>query len=620
MAGTTPIPVILAREALEILKSEGAVTLELEKALPAYALQQEKSGEEVTADGLLTVARLGAEHIKTLTTSKQKPTEKEDPLDAYARIVKSFGVIKNPYISQKLKLQEQISQSPKLQFFQACGHGDIEGVKHFVMNGGDVTCNSNYAIKYCVENGDILMLDLLIAHGANAAAFNNTPLIEATKRGHDKTVEFLLQHGADANAKDNYSAIEYAASQSSYRSVLLLAQHGADLAKLSIEKKEKFKSYEEKIPLWQKLQHIDPPPLIYNENPVYFRKTCYETVIKILKMEEYGSAEFSYMAFAAAGLFQSEQNLLKYLEKHGTAGNQPLHDLIQMIKLPKDGSPNLKDWGDAVLKCGPSMAKLVKFSDRLPSPMKSADGKTWSMVNTRAECAKFAFNKAAEHPALAALCMEYNVEEDDFEMARIFVKKKTPATKNIPDISIDGEKFDMAGAKFYRLPDGDIRGLFLGEMTACCQSIGGAGTACAKHGYISPDSGFYVVENAKGKIIAQTWAWRGTRGEMCFDSLETLGKNVSPEQWAKIIHATAAELTTRKDHDVTELRIGDGGGTPNHFLRDAFSDYNTSTPIDRPHNAQPKNYTSYRDSEGPQILVWKKPVPHSFGKNNKFAL
>jgi hypothetical protein len=219
------------------------------------------------------------------------------------------------------------------------------------------------------------------------------------------------------------------------------------------------------------------------------------------------------------------------------------------------------------------------------------------MVNTRAECAKFAFNKAAENPALAALCMEYNVKEDDFEMARIFVKKKTPATKNIPDITIDGEKFDMAGGKFYRLAADDIRGLFLGEMTACCQSIGGVGASCAIHGYTSPDSGFYVVENAKGKIVAETWAWRGDKGEMCFDSLETLGQNVTPKQWLKIIQATAQELTDKnKNHDLSALHIGKGGNTPLeiplHFTLSS--------------TAEPKDYHGYRDSKDKQIVVWKR--------------
>lgn len=277
-----------------------------------------------------------------------------------------------------------------------------------------------------------------------------------------------------------------------------------------------------------------------------------------------------------------------------------MHDLIQMIALPESGSPNLKDWGDGVLKCGPSMARLVKFSDRIPSPCKSKDGQTWSMINTKAECAKFVFRQAAEHPALATLCFEFNVDESAFNEALRLTKKIKPAAKTIPEITISGQSFEMEGAKFYRLPPHDIRGLFLGEMTDCCQSIGGVGSPCARHGYTSPDSGFYVVENAKGKIVGQSWAWRGTKDELCFDSLETLGKNVTSAQWQKIVGAVARDLDSRQDHGITALVIGAGGNTPKDTLCQKFSVAAS--------NAQPKGYNGYRDSKKEQILAWKRSI------------
>jgi hypothetical protein len=154
----------------------------------------------------------------------------------------------------------------------------------------------------------------------------------------------------------------------------------------------------------------------------------------------------------------------------------------------------------------------------------------------------------------------------------------------------------MEGAKFYRLPIGDVRGLFLGQMTDCCQSIGGVGSACAAHGYISEQGGFFVLENAKGKIVGQTWAWRGKGGEMCFDSLETLGDHVKDGQWEKLLAEVGKELAARKDHDVTALHIGMGGKTPDSLQR-AFRSATLATPRD---------HTSYRDSTNVQIRVWKR--------------
>jgi hypothetical protein len=347
---------------------------------------------------------------------------------------------------------------------------------------------------------------------------------------------------------------------------------------------------------WRKALRMYPPMGLADENPSFFKKSVFEALVPLLKREGYGGSEANRLAFPAAALFQSEQRVAQYLEKWGEAGPTPLHDLIEMIRLPKEGHPNLKDWGDAVLKCGPSMARLVKFADRIPSPCKSDDGRTWSMVKTRAECATFAFNHAAEHPELAALCMAYNVDNDDFEKALKLVKKGAPEEKNIPEIVIDGSNFDMKGARFHRLPANDIRGLFLGEITGCCQSIGGHGHECAKHGFTSKDSGFYVIENAKGDIIAQTWAWRGKQGEMCFDSLEALGDQVSDGQWKTILEEAAKELTAREDrHDVTALHVGIGGRTP-RSLRQNFQSA----------AAFPRGYDGYRDSKDLQIRVWKR--------------
>jgi hypothetical protein len=217
------------------------------------------------------------------------------------------------------------------------------------------------------------------------------------------------------------------------------------------------------------------------------------------------------------------------------------------------------------------------------------------MVKTREKVAEFAYKNAAENPALAMLCLEHSIHEYAFNEA-LELTKKIPAEKNVPDIVIDGAEFDMPGATFHRLAANDIRGLFLGELTDCCQSIGGAGSECAAHGFTSEDSGFYVVENAKGQIIGQTWAWRGEKGELVFDSLETLGQNVKADQWLKLTKAFKKALAN-KPGNVTALHIGTGGATPGKLTR-AF------TAAARP--AKPLGYeeSGYRDSKQ-QVVVWK---------------
>jgi len=346
--------------------------------------------------------------------------------------------------------------------------------------------------------------------------------------------------------------------------------------------------------IWQRVAHCEPPNALYTNDPAYFKSKAYESVYGMLKREGHASHLVYPMAFQAAGLFGTEDRVLQYLEKWGKADKQPLHEIIQMINLPAKKMPemDLKAWGDAVLKCGPSMANLVKFADRLPVPEKSDDGKTWSMRKTRERVAEFVYERAKENPVLAAICMEHGVKENAFNEA-LEISAKPPAVKNIPDITIEGTQFDLPGATFKRLAANDVRGLFLGEMTDCCQSIGGAGAKCAKHGFISENSGFYVVENAKGRVVGQTWAWRGEKGELVFDSLETLGKNVSSGQWQKLAEAFKGALD-KKPGDITAFHIGTGGATPTQLI-DAFN--SAAKPV------KPLGYDGYRDSHK-QVVVW----------------
>jgi hypothetical protein len=87
--------------------------------------------------------------------------------------------------------------------------------------------------------------------------------------------------------------------------------------------------------------------------------------------------------------------------------------------------------------------------------------------------------------------------------------------------------------------------------------------------YLNPDAGFYVVAvptSAGGeKIVAQCWAWRGTKGELVLDSLETLGDQMKEGQWKALLDHMADAITddnkTNPD-PVTRLMVGMGGGTP----------------------------------------------------------
>lgn len=403
-------------------------------------------------------------------------------------------------------------------------------------------------------------------------------------------------------SKDIYieAVLLNAAGEKAWNTVAVAIKHGADLNQLDTEKQAAYRQYQDRCALWEKATGAPPPPFIADLDPTDFKPALYADLRDILRGEEYTGEIANVMAFNTAVFFQTSENLLRYIQKWAKADSkQPLHDITQMIKLPAGLSTrSRRDWASAVLAQGPEMAKLVKFADRLPSPAKSADGTGWSLTATRAACAQFAYERANENIDLARLCMKYNVDENDFNKSLTILQSR-PETANthIPDLRIDGAAFDMPDHRLYRLAPGDIRGLFLGDLTDCCQSIGGHGTACAEHGFTSPDGGFYVIESAKGDIVGQSWVWRGDKGELCLDSLEALGERISDGAWLKAVKAIGDELARRADHDVTALHIGIGGKTPDTLAKK----FNLKS-------ATPRDYNGYRDSHN-QIMVAKISAP-----------
>jgi hypothetical protein len=62
----------------------------------------------------------------------------------------------------------------------------------------------------------------------------------------------------------------------------------------------------------------------------------------------------------------------------------------------------------------------------------------------------------------------------------------------------------------------------LGTFTCCCQKLGEAGESAMMYGLIHPTAGFWVIENDKGKVIAQAEIWEPYQDKdtIIFDNIE----------------------------------------------------------------------------------------------------
>ena len=492
------------------------------------------------------------------------------------------------------------------ELFSAVRNGRLDMLQYLHENGAEITARNNYAVRLAAKIGHLEIVKYLHENGADITSRDNEAVRYAAENGHLDVVKYLHEHGGDLTARNN-EAVRYAARNGHLDVVNYCIESGIPEEIFSVTKLQEIKNWKN----WQK-RHSDCPKGLVNHSPHYFRPKVFYPVRAVLEKEGYIGEIANQYAYEAAALFKTPDRFWRYVEKWADfSEKQSVHDAIQDIKIPQEGRFDLTAWGDACMKFGPKMTRLVKFADQFPAPMKDERG-GWSYILTRNEIAKNVYKNAQAAPKLAELCFEATYHERGFEKALETLNTYTtlaaraleiniPAPNSqIPDIRIDGEAFDKPGYVLRKLESGDIKGLLLGAFTSCCQHIAGEGSECAEHGFLSPHGGFYVVEKQEtGEITGQSWVWRGKNGELVLDSFERLKGHYTAQQvttiCAEIAHA--ASSAPKLETPVNGVYIGTGGATPSLTFNNAASP------------AQPLDYNAYRDSkEQYEIAAFEREI------------
>lgn len=359
--------------------------------------------------------------------------------------------------------------------------------------------------------------------------------------------------------------------------------------------------------------------------------------------ENSGADEF---AFKAAVLFVNEEQIGQYLAKNrkNNPDNQQLvHDAFQ-FNLPEKG----KDWTPkkwrALLQQDQRIANHLGSASEIEQFVKDNDGvefpKNYKDVRSRA--ADISFKRSKENPAFADLAFEYGLSEKVFNYGLDILQKSAKTRENLPNIFIDGADLGKDTKKYYmtKMETSDPKGLILGHITHCCQSIYKTGHHSAVHGTTSENGGFYVwKEKTKGKIteddkiVAQSWAWIGKQGEVVFDSFEsrggTRGKLAQPflEQFA---HETIGKHFHAPDkHNLYEVQavssvnLGRFGQTPRNLpypsgkasptdarlVRGGYRDsrrWSNGNPVEHQYSIPPVDHANQ----------WDKQLPEPSSDNN----
>ena len=174
-------------------------------------------------------------------------------------------------------------------------------------------------------------------------------------------------------------------------------------------------------------------------------------------------------------------------------------------------------------------------------------------------------------------------------------------TQNVPFEGISGE---IDGYTYHMLDKTkDMLGLFVGNMTDCCQVFDGAGRTCLRNGYLDENQTFFVVEK-KGKVVAQSWVWLNN-GVLCFDSIECLGKfSSSNSDTILSCYIQAARQLVEGNFGIYYVTAGGDGSNIPEDLKDVSTACWDQDDIDLPSCV--KDDGCYSDAKSTQYVLYER--------------
>ena len=231
------------------------------------------------------------------------------------------------------------------------------------------------------------------------------------------------------------------------------------------------------------------------------------------------------------------------------------------------------------------------------------------------------YSRAHENLAFADICYAHHVKEKCVNRCLDYLASGWPKKHedSIPNVMVLGED-EASGFVWVKLPVNDRRALILGEITMCCQSIGGDSEACVKDAVSRSDNGLYVllrqrsgrrpaplideqINYANFDIVGQAYAWKSTTGNLCLDSIECL--NSVPTPVIKRILTDFSTQVLRDNKDIKRINVGCGGKTPSGLFDES------------PISEKMKQGTPYYDSATQYCI---RRTPHRFNESQMAAV
>ena len=196
----------------------------------------------------------------------------------------------------------------------------------------------------------------------------------------------------------------------------------------------------------------------------------------------------------------------------------------------------------------------------------------------------------------------YGYSQEQFEKLQNWYNEG----KNIKQMKLfineDGEE---KGITYKLLNKDNLICAVLGNITNCCQVVGGQGESCVKYGMTMPNSSF-ITFNYEGKIIGQAWVWYDEeRKIVCLDNIEVPNKYLDKIEHNKEIQDNFIECLLRIEENFKKTMQDKGFKVDNVTVGSGFNDLKKmlSKKFKLISNAiQLKDYNGYSDAYDQYII------------------
>lgn len=152
------------------------------------------------------------------------------------------------------------------------------------------------------------------------------------------------------------------------------------------------------------------------------------------------------------------------------------------------------------------------------------------------------------------------------------------------------------------IPRSDARGVFLGRYTNCCQHPDHtSGTSAAWMGQENPNAGFFVVENKKKEVVAQSLVWEADNGGLVFDSIEGKGLGDRAPKVADLYEKLAADMKNK--YHTINVGVGSAAGSEVTSLK-RWARVSEGEKISKPFD-----YGGYTDTSSQLAIAINPEIP-----------